>query len=80
MPTVMRAGGFRFFFYSTDRSEPPHVHVRSGRRTAKIWLDPVQVDSSSRFSESELGRILKLARESRRILLRNWNEYFHHPG
>ena len=80
MPTVMRAGGFRFFFYSTDRSEPPHIHVRSGSRTAKVWLNPVQVERASRFSQAELGRVLKLVREYRRILLRNWNEYFHHPG
>ena len=80
MPTAMQAGGFRFFFYSTDRSEPPHAHVRRGRGTAKIWLDPVQVEHASRLSQAELGRALKLVRESRRMLLRNWNDYFRHPG
>ena len=26
MPTVLRHGPYRFFFYSGDRDEPPHVH------------------------------------------------------
>ena len=25
MPTVLRTSGFRFFFYSLDGSEPPHI-------------------------------------------------------
>ena len=28
----------RFFFYSNEGSEPPHVHVESGDGTAKLWL------------------------------------------
>jgi len=28
MPTVLEIEGFRFFFYSGDRQEPPHVHIR----------------------------------------------------
>lgn len=27
VPTVDREGPYRFFFYSADRDEPPHVHV-----------------------------------------------------
>ena len=27
VPTVHREGPYRFFFYSADNSEPPHVHV-----------------------------------------------------
>jgi hypothetical protein len=26
-PSVLRAGPYRFFFYSADRDEPPHAHV-----------------------------------------------------
>jgi hypothetical protein len=25
MPTVLRVSGFRFFFYSLEGSEPPHM-------------------------------------------------------
>jgi hypothetical protein len=43
MPTLLREGPYRFFFYSDegDPREPPHVHVAAGERLAKFWLDPV---------------------------------------
>ncbi len=27
MPTVLRSGPFRFFFYAGDGGEHPHIHV-----------------------------------------------------
>ena len=27
MPTVLRVGPYRFFFYASDRAEPMHVHI-----------------------------------------------------
>ena len=40
MPTLLREGPYRFFFYSDegDPREPPHVHVTAGDRLAKFWL------------------------------------------
>src|SRR4051812_3078512 len=36
MPTILRIGSSRFFFFSNKRREPPHVHVQRGaRRTTK---------------------------------------------
>ena len=29
MPTVMRVGPYSFVFFSSDRGEPPHIHVKS---------------------------------------------------
>ena len=43
MPTVMRIGLHRFFFFSGDGGEPPHVHVETGDNEAKFWLDPVSL-------------------------------------
>jgi hypothetical protein len=40
VPTLLRIEGFRFFFYSTERQEPPHVHVEKGDGEAKLWLQP----------------------------------------
>ena len=40
MPTVLRRGPYLFFFYSSDRAEPPHVHVQRDENLAKFWLDP----------------------------------------
>jgi len=38
MPTVLRWGPYRAFFYSNEGGEPPHIHVRSGGFEAKFWL------------------------------------------
>ena len=27
MPTILRRDGYRFFFYSKEGKEPPHIHV-----------------------------------------------------
>ena len=43
MPTVLRIGRFRFFFYSNENAEPPHIHVKAAENEAKFWLDPVDL-------------------------------------
>jgi hypothetical protein len=40
LPTILIINGFRFFFYSSDRYEPAHVHVEKGEGIGKIWLEP----------------------------------------
>ncbi len=27
MPTILRIGPYRFYFYSHEPNEPPHVHI-----------------------------------------------------
>ncbi|NPV87582.1 MAG: DUF4160 domain-containing protein [Anaerolineae bacterium] len=76
MPTFLRIGALRFFFYSGDRNEPPHVHVEEGSRYAKFWLEPVRLQASSGFSRVELGKIQSLVLENKEQLLRCWDEYF----
>jgi Domain of unknown function (DUF4160) len=43
MPTVLRNGPYRCYFYAGDREEPPHVHVERDATVAKFWLDPVRL-------------------------------------
>ena len=76
MPVVLRESGFRFYFYSMEGNEPPHVHVDKGGHTAKFWLDPLQLGKNAGFSRSELGEIYDLLRAHRQELLTKWNEYF----
>ena len=49
MPTVLRVGPYRFFFYAGDHNEPPHVHIESGKKIAKFWLEPVRLQRSVGF-------------------------------
>lgn len=76
MPTIWESGPYRFFFYSGDRDEPPHVHVEHERNKAKFWLDPVRLQNSGRFSRNELNRIQRLIEENQERLLRSWHEHF----
>jgi len=43
MPTVRRIGSVRFFFYSNEATEPPHIHVEQAGGVAKFWLEPVSL-------------------------------------
>ena len=76
MPTVLRIGGARFFFYSNEGEEPAHVHVEQAGAVAKFWLDPVSLASSSRFTGRELRRLERVVNEHQQRLLEAWNEYF----
>jgi hypothetical protein len=76
MPTVLRLGPYRFFFYAGDRDEPPHIHVERDNNKAKFWLEPVRLQNSGGFSRTEINRIQKTVEENQEDLLRSWNEYF----
>jgi hypothetical protein len=65
MPTVLRIGAFRFYFYSHEPNEPPHVHVDRGEATIKVWLDPVAVARSRGFRAHEIGGIVAMVDEHR---------------
>ncbi len=76
MPTVFRSGPYRFFFYSGDRTEPPHIHIERDDCEAKFWLEPVRLQFSHGFPPTELRRLEKLVIDNQALLLEKWNEYF----
>ncbi|HEV7670146.1 MAG TPA: DUF4160 domain-containing protein [Thermoanaerobaculia bacterium] len=76
MPTIFRSGPYRFFFYSGDRTHPPHVHVEGAGGEAKFWLSPVRLHSSEGFGRVELARLQQLIEEHKDAFSRSWNEFF----
>jgi hypothetical protein len=76
MPTVLRSGPYRFFFYAGDRDEPQHIHIERDDRIAKFWLDPIRLQSSGGFSRMEIARMERLVRDHRVVLMEAWDEYF----
>ena len=76
MPTALRVGPYRLFFYSSDRGEPPHVHVERERMVAKFWLSPVRLEQSGGFRRAEINRIQRMVEEHRETLQEAWNEFF----
>lgn len=76
MPTLLIFEGFRFFFFSGDRNEPPHVHVKKGAGDGKIWLEPVTIEYLFDFKVKEEKRILEIVHLHKEEFLRKWYEYF----
>ncbi len=76
MPTVLRIGAFRFYFYSHGPNEPPHVHVDRNDATIKIWLHEIEVAKSRGFRAHEIRVIVAMVEEHRTRLLEAWNEHF----
>lgn len=76
MPTVLIEAGYRFFFYSRENNEPPHIHIEHGDRLAKYWLEPVELASSKRFRAYELSEARSLVIKYRQSFLEAWRDYF----
>ena len=76
MPTVLRSGPYRFFFYASDRDEPVHIHVERDEKVAKYWLDPARLQNSGGFNRLELKQILLIIKENQASFMEAWNEYF----
>ena len=76
MPTALRSGPYRFFFYAGDGHEPPHIHIERDSKKAKFWLEPVKFESSAGFSRGELMDVYRLISTHRELLLEFWHDYF----
>jgi len=76
MPTVLQVGPYRFFFYSADRDEPPHIHVSRDRSSAKFWLNPATLARSRGFAPAEVRSIQKIVEQNELLLLDAWNDFF----
>lgn len=76
MPTVLLAEGFRFFFFSNEGTEPPHIHVERGDCYAKFWLEPVELADAVGLKTPELSRARLLVIQHRIDFREKWREYF----
>jgi hypothetical protein len=76
MPTVLRSGAYRFYFYSHEPNEPPHVHIDREAFSAKFWLDPVALARNVGFGAWELRKLHGLVEEHREELLEAWYGHF----
>ena len=76
MPTVLRIGPYKFFFYSREAGEPAHIHVEAGEKEAKVWLANLHLAMSYGFKPHELTELLALVKEHRALFLEAWDEFF----
>lgn len=75
MPTILRIGSYRFFFYSSENDEPPHIHVIKERTEAKFWLNPVSIADNKGFAQHELNTIIKHVTANKEFIENEWNNY-----
>jgi hypothetical protein len=75
-PTIFRAGGYRFYFFS--REEPRmHVHVHHESGEAKIWLEPaITVAQNYGLSTKRLAVVLGLVQEHEDEVRAAWHTHF----
>ena len=76
MPALLRVRGYRFFFFSMEGREPPHIHVAHAGRYAKFWLEPVSVADVRGFRGHEMTEIRQIVMEKQQFFLEKWHEYF----
>jgi hypothetical protein len=76
MPTVLRWNGYRFYFFSNEGDEPPHIHVDKADSTAKFWLNEIELARRVGFSNREIGELSAKVREERDRFLEAWRDHF----
>ena len=75
-PTVFRAGGLRFYFFSREESRM-HIHVAGQSGEAKFWIEP-QIESVQNFglSDKELAAARKHIEEHEHDIRTAWDRHF----
>ncbi len=76
MPEVLRVGGYRFFFFSREGTEPHHIHVEQAERYAKFWLTPLLLAEPQGFRSAELRELHKIIEQHRETFIVAWDEHF----
>lgn len=78
MPTALRIGPYRFYFYSYDCGEPRHMHVDRENMSAKFWLDPdVSLAKNYGFKRKELRDIERIIRDNLERVRNEWDAFCH---
>ncbi len=76
MPAIKRIGPYRFYFFSHEPNEPPHVHIDRDDQSVKYWQEPVGLARNFGFNARELKKLEDYVVEFQQDFLEAWNEYF----
>jgi hypothetical protein len=71
MPTVLRTGPYRFYFYSHEPNEPPHIHVDRDDLSVKFWINPVSLARNLGFNARELRQVEILVEQNKKSFWRH---------
>jgi hypothetical protein len=80
MPTVLREGPYRFFFFSREPNEPPHIHVERDDSYAKFWVNPVSLARNRGFKSHELTELRTIIEANAQMFEERWHEHLRDQG
>ena len=69
VPTILRVGPYRFYFYSHESNEPPHAHIDRDGCSAKFWLRKVILAENLGFAKKELNELNGIVNQHQQYLL-----------
>ena len=75
MPTILRRDGYRFFFYSREGREPPHIHVIGHEGEMKVWLESISVAKVYRLPLSKQRKVLEIIQENKEFFQDAWRRF-----
>jgi hypothetical protein len=77
MPKALEEkNGYQFSFYSSDCSEPPHVHVTKAGSQAKFWLFPrVELAVNRGFKQQEIDEVRGIMIGNKWTIWQNWKKF-----
>lgn len=80
MPTVLKIGPYRFYFFSREESRM-HIHVSCPDGEAKFWLEPeIELAIHYKLSKIQLKQISALVEEHYEQFRNAWTDYFKNRG
>lgn len=76
MPTVLKIGNMRFFFFSREETRM-HIHIICPEGEAKFWLEPaVELSVNCNLSMQKINEIEKIVKEHEDEFKRAWQRFF----
>lgn len=76
MPTVLVKDGFRFFFYSHEGNEPPHIHIIGKGGEMKVWLSNLVISKVYNLSPKEQRIILEIMSANIELFKKEWENFY----
>ena len=74
-PTVFRAKGFRFYFFSLEENRM-HVHVQGADGDAKFWLEPeIELALQHGLPAHRVNEIRRLVEEHQDEIRNAWRQH-----
>ena len=75
-PTVLRAKGYRFYFFSREEQRA-HIHVQHADGEAKFWIDPnVELAVNFSLKPKQVGEAQHLIEEHVDEIRNAWAKHF----